>query len=74
MRAADSLAALSQPLDRIIAERALTGIPGIGDAIADIVRRLYETGTHPCLEKLREEVPVGVMELFTYQGFGPTRS
>ncbi|RUV40301.1 MAG: DNA polymerase/3'-5' exonuclease PolX [Mesorhizobium sp.] len=73
LRAADSLAALSQPLDRIIAAGALTRIPGIGDAIADIVRQLYETGTHPRLEKLREEVPAGVMELFAVPGLRPDK-
>ena len=73
LRAADSLAALSQPLDRMIAESALTSIPGIGDAIADIVRKLYETGTHPRLEELREEVPAGVMELFTVPGLRPDK-
>ncbi|TIX18661.1 MAG: PHP domain-containing protein, partial [Mesorhizobium sp.] len=73
MRAADRLAALSQPLDRIIAAGALTRIPGIGDAIADIVRKLYETGTHPRLETLREEVPAGVMELFTIPGLRPDK-
>ncbi|RWX71271.1 DNA polymerase/3'-5' exonuclease PolX [Mesorhizobium sp. M4B.F.Ca.ET.089.01.1.1] len=73
LRAADSLAALSQPLDRIIAAGALTRIPGIGEAIADIVRKLYETGTHPRLETLREEVPAGVMELFTIPGLRPDK-
>ncbi|MBZ9848041.1 PHP domain-containing protein [Mesorhizobium sp. CA14] len=73
LRAADSLAALSQPLDRIIAAGALTRIPGIGDAIADIVRKLYETGTHPSLEKLREEVPAGVLELFAIPGLRPDK-
>jgi DNA polymerase/3'-5' exonuclease PolX len=66
--AADSLGALSQPLGRIIAAGALTSIPGIGDAIADIVTKLYETGTHPSLEKLRKEVPAGVLELFAIPG------
>ncbi|TIS98228.1 MAG: PHP domain-containing protein [Mesorhizobium sp.] len=73
LRAADSLAALSQPLDRIIAAGALTRIPGIGDAIADIIRKLYESGTHPRLEKLREEVPAGVMELFAVPGLRPDK-
>ena len=39
-RAADSLAALPVPLDRLIAEDRLTEIPGIGEAIADIVTKL----------------------------------
>ncbi|TIR65417.1 MAG: DNA polymerase/3'-5' exonuclease PolX, partial [Mesorhizobium sp.] len=73
LRAADSLTALSQPLDRIIAAGALTRIPDIGDAIADIVRKLYESGTHPRLEKLREEVPAGVMELFAIPGLRPDK-
>ena len=65
--------ALSQPLGRIIAAGALTEIPGIGDAIADIVTKLYETGTHPSLEKLRKEVPDGVLELFAIPGLRPDK-
>jgi DNA polymerase (family 10) len=73
MRAADSLTALSQPLDRIIAAGALTDIPGIGDAIADIVTQLYKTGSHPSLEKLRKDVPAGVLELFAIPGIRPDK-
>jgi DNA polymerase (family X) len=62
-RAADSVAALVEPLDRIVAEDRLTDVPGIGDAIADIVAKLHRTGTHPSLEKLRKVVPDGVLEL-----------
>jgi DNA polymerase (family 10) len=71
--AADSLAALSQPLDRIIAAGTLTEIPGIGDAIADIISRLHQTGSHPSLEKLRKEVPAGVLELFAVPGLRPDK-
>jgi DNA polymerase (family X) len=73
LRAADSLTALSQPLGRIIEAGALTEIPGIGDAIADIVTKLYDTGTHPSLEKLRKEVPAGVLELFAIPGLRPDK-
>jgi DNA polymerase (family 10) len=71
--AADSLAALSQPLDRIIAAGTLTDIPGIGDAIADIVTKLHQTGSHPSLEKLRKDVPEGVLELFAVPGLRPDK-
>ena len=47
-RAADSLAALSLPLDDLIEENRLTEIPGVGDAIADT--KLHRNGTHPSLE------------------------
>ena len=73
LKAADSLGALSQPLDRIIAAGTLTDIPGIGDAIADIVTKLYQTGSHPSLEKLRKEVPEGVLELFCRSRLRPDK-
>jgi DNA polymerase (family 10) len=67
-RAADSLAALPVPLGQLIEEERLTEIPGIGEAIADIVTKLYRTGTHPSLEKLRSEVPAGVLEMLSVPG------
>lgn len=73
LKAADSLGALSQPLDRIIKAGTLTNIPGIGDAIADIITKLHETGSHPSLEKLRKEVPDGVLELFAIPGIRPDK-
>ena len=73
LKAVDSLATLSQPLDRMIAAGTLTEIPGIGDAIADIITRLHRTGSHPSLEQLRKEVPEGVLELFSVPGLRPDK-
>ena len=73
LRAADSLGALSQPLEKVIATGTLTELPGIGDAIADIVTKLHQTGSHPSLEKLRKEVPDGVLELFAVPGLRPDK-
>jgi DNA polymerase (family X) len=67
-RAADNLLALSLPLDQIIAQGRLREIPGIGDAIADIINKLHATGTHPALEKMRREIPAGVLEMLTIPG------
>jgi DNA polymerase (family X) len=67
-RAADNLLALSLPLDQIIAQGRLCEIPGIGDAIADIIKKLHATGTHPALEKMRKEIPAGVLEMLTIPG------
>ena len=63
LKAADSLSALAQPLDRIIAAGML----------ADIVTELHQTGSHPSLEKLRQEVPEGVLELFALPGLRPDK-
>src|SRR3569623_1453324 len=72
-RAADSLAALAVPLDVLVAEDRLTEIPGVGDAIADIITKLHITGSHPSLEKLRKEIPAGVLEMLTVPGLRPEK-
>ena len=72
-RAADSIGALAVPLDKIIAEDRLTEIPGIGDAIADIVTKLHRTGTHPGLETMRKQIPAGVLEMLAVPGLRPDK-
>jgi DNA polymerase (family 10) len=72
-RAADSLAALVVPLAQIVDAGRLTEIPGIGDAIADIVTKLHRTGTHPSLEAMRKEIPAGVLEMLAVPGLRPDK-
>ncbi|SFM51008.1 DNA polymerase (family 10) [Bradyrhizobium sp. Rc3b] len=72
-RAADSLAALVIPLHVLIVEDRLTEIPGVGEAIADIITKLHTTGTHPSLEKLRMEIPEGVLEMMAVPGLRPEK-
>ncbi len=61
------------PLDRLIEEDRLTEIPGVGEAIADIITKFHHTGTHPTLEKLRKEIPAGVLELLSVPGLRPDK-
>jgi DNA polymerase (family 10) len=72
-RAADNLLALSLPLGEVVSQGRLREIPGVGDAIADIVERLHRTGTHPALESMRKEVPSSLLELLTIQGLRPEK-
>jgi DNA polymerase (family 10) len=73
LRAADSLIALAEPIDRIVAEGRLREIPGIGEAIADIITRLHRTGSHPSLERMRREIPAGVLEMLSVPGLRPDK-
>jgi DNA polymerase (family 10) len=73
-RAAESLAALTHPLDQIIAEGRLQTVPGVGPAIADIIEKLSRTRTHPTLEVMREEVPSGVLDLLSIPGLRPEKA
>ena len=73
VRAAENLACVAEPLDRIIAEDRLRDIPGVGDAIADIVTKLHRTGAYPSLERMRKDIPEGVLELLTLPGLRPDK-
>lgn len=57
----------------MIEEGRLTEIRGVGDAIADIITKLHRTGSHPSLEKLRKEVPSGVLEMLSVPGLAPDK-
>jgi DNA polymerase (family X) len=72
-RAADSLLTLAEPLDTLVAEDRLQEIPGIGDAISDIIKKLHRTGTHPSLESMRKEIPAGVLEMLAIPGLRPDK-
>jgi DNA polymerase (family 10) len=67
-RAAENLLALTTPLSEMIAHDRLHDIPGVGTAIADIIRKLHATGSHPTLDAMRKEIPEGVLEMLTIPG------
>ena len=67
-RAAENLLLSPLPLAQLIAEDRLTEIPGIGDALAAVITQLHETGEHPRLEAMREEVPAGVLDMLRVPG------
>ena len=73
-RAADSLATLTLPLEDLVRQERLRDIPGVGDAIADIITKLHMTGTHPSLEAMRKEVPAGVLDFLAIPGVRPDKA
>jgi DNA polymerase (family 10) len=72
-RAAENLAALTLPLAQLIREDRLREVPGVGDAIADIITKLHKTGTHPSLEAMRKEFPAGLLDMLTLPGLRPDK-
>src|ERR1700750_181993 len=73
LRAADTLSSLVEPLDRVIAENRLRQLPGIGETIADIVTILHTTAAHTPPEKLRRDVPAGVLDMLSVRGLRPEK-
>ena len=72
--AARALGDLTEPLDAVLAEGRLREIPGIGAAIADKIVAFVETGSIPLLERLRGEIPAGVLDLVAVPGLGVKRA
>jgi DNA polymerase (family 10) len=67
---ADAVEELSEDIGVLIREKRLTEFRGIGAALASQIAELYEKGTSPQLEKLRGELPPGVLELSQVPGLG----
>lgn len=65
---ASALEAVNEDIGKVIEENRLTKIRGIGDTLAKQIVELYSTGTSPMLERLREEMPPGVIELSQVPG------
>ena len=72
-RAAENLLALTEPLEDLVAQERLKEIPGVGDAIADIVTKLHLTGDHPSLQPMRKEMPSGALEMLSIPGLRPDK-
>jgi DNA polymerase (family 10) len=73
-RAAESLATLTSPLANMVAEGRLREIPGVGDAIADLIAKLHAGGMHPMLEEMRAEFPASGLELLRVPGLKPEKA
>lgn len=74
IRAEESLAAQTEPLGDVIAHNRLRDIPGIGAAIAAVIEQIYRTGSHPTLEKMRRDIPPGVLDFLSLPGLRPDRA
>jgi DNA polymerase (family X) len=73
-RAAENLLVLAEPLEDIIAQNRLREIPGVGQAIADIVTEIHRTGRHPALDAMRQEIPASILDLLTVPGLKPDKA
>ncbi len=75
--------AYQKAADRLIEEEDLAAhlregknledLPGIGKTLADKIAHFISTGMIPQLEKLRREVPPGIVDMASLAGLGPGR-
>src|SRR5574339_45901 len=73
-KAADSLLNLGREASEYWKEAKLEEIPGVGKAIAEKIDELLGTGKLEFLERLKKEIPVGLVEWLPIPGLGPKRA
>jgi DNA polymerase (family 10) len=65
---ARAIAGYSGDIGEVVTQNQLTGIRGIGNALASQITQLYKTGSSSVLDSLRKEFPPGVLELTAVPG------
>ena len=73
-RAAESLDALGEDINVVWREGRLTELPAVGKAIAEKIDELLSTGKLEFYEKLKSEVPEGLIEVLQVPDLGPKKA
>jgi len=73
-RAAENVVALGRPLEEVWRAGELETIPGIGKTLAAKIDELIRTGRLGAYEKLKAQVPEGVVAMLQVPDVGPKRA
>jgi DNA polymerase (family 10) len=71
--AAQKIEILDEDIEDVVKEKRLEDIPGIGEAIAKKVTEFIETGKLEYYEKLKKEIPEGLLKMLDIPGMGPKK-
>ncbi len=73
-RAAESLRALGEDINKMNSENRLGEIPAVGKAISEKIQEYLSSGSLKFLEELEQEVPPGLLELLKVPDLGPKKA
>jgi DNA polymerase (family 10) len=73
-RAAENILALGRPIETVWREGELASVPGIGRVLTAKIDELMRTGRLEAYERLRAQVPAGVVAMLQVPGVGPKRA
>ena len=71
--AAQTIESLDEDIETIVRQGTLESIAGIGEALAKKITELVQTGKLEYLERLKKEVPTGLIDLLSIPGLGPKK-
>jgi DNA polymerase (family 10) len=70
---ARTIQALNEPLEKVVAEKRLGEIKGIGEALEQKITELVETGRLKYYEDLKASLPLGMVQMLEISGLGPKK-
>ncbi|MEM0342644.1 MAG: DNA polymerase/3'-5' exonuclease PolX [Thermoplasmata archaeon] len=70
-RAARAIEELDEDISKLAAEGRLREIPGVGESVAKKIQEILKTGQLSFLNKLRTQIPKGLLELLSVPDVGP---
>jgi DNA polymerase (family 10) len=73
INAARTLESLTEPLSKLVEEKRLGDIKGIGDALQQKITELVTTGKLKYYDELKASVPPGLVEMLGIPGVGPKK-
>jgi DNA polymerase (family X) len=71
--AARTIESLNEPLAKLVAEKRLSEIKGIGEALEQKITELVETGKLKYYDELKKSIPPGFLEMLEIPGVGPKK-
>jgi DNA polymerase (family 10) len=71
--AARTIESLNEPLAKLVAEKRLGEIKGIGEALEQKITELVETGKSRYYDELKASIPPGLIAMLEISGLGPKK-
>ncbi len=71
--AAEVVDTLGEDINDIAAAGKLTDLPRVGKGVAEVITQFLATGDSELAQKLRQQVPISLVELLEVEGLGPKK-
>ncbi len=71
--AAEVVDSLGEDITDIAAAGRLTDLPGVGKGVAEVITRFLASGDSDLAAKLRDQVPISLIDLLGVEGLGPKK-
>jgi len=71
--AAQTIETMDEDIETVTNEKRLESIPGIGEALAKKITEIVKTDKSEYFERLKKEIPEGLLKLLDIPGLGPKK-